>query len=109
VFTHRPGHFSWVHIVLCTQETLPLHRIMCNPIAVATCAYARSMARRYHADDLVGVAEIANRLGLGTSVVHSWRRRHRDFPKPIVHLHMGLVWSWEDVEEWARSTGRVPL
>jgi hypothetical protein len=37
--------------------------------------------RRFTADELVGVAEIAKRLGVGTSIVHDdWRRRHDTFP-----------------------------
>jgi len=57
--------------------------------------------------DLVGAAEIAERLGL-THVpsVHAWRRRYKDFPKPIAELKMGLLWRWSDVEVWARKTGR---
>lgn len=62
--------------------------------------------RRFTADELVGVAEIADRLGVGTSVVHDWRRRHDAFPQPIARLSMGLIWSWPDVEDWARRTGR---
>lgn len=65
------------------------------------------MERRFTADELVGVAEIAERLGVGTSVVHDWRRRHDAFPEPEVRLRMGLIWIWADVERWARSTGRA--
>ena len=63
---------------------------------------------RYRAEDLVGVAEIAKRLGVGTSVVHDWQRRHEEFPSPIVRLKMGFLWTWPDVQAWARSTGRCP-
>jgi transposase-like protein len=65
------------------------------------------MAGKVDPADLVGVAEIADRLGVGTSVVHDWRRRHSDFPKPLVRLRMGLVWAWPQVDRWARSTGRL--
>lgn len=65
------------------------------------------MARRYVAEDLVGVTEIAAKLGVGTSVVHDWRRRHESFPLPVLRLRMGLVWSWAEVERWARKTGRL--
>lgn len=59
-------------------------------------------------DDLVGAAEIAQRLGVGKStVVHDWRRRHPDFPKPVSELSMGLLWNWPAIERWARSTGRL--
>jgi hypothetical protein len=48
------------------------------------------------AKDLVGVAEIAERPGVATSVVHDWRRRHADFPEPVLRLR--LVWTWNEVE-----------
>ena len=40
-------------------------------------------------------------------LVYSWRRRHADFPAPIARLRIGFVWSWPDVERWARKTGRL--
>lgn len=59
-------------------------------------------------DDLVGAAEIAARLGILRQSVHQLRRRHDSFPKPVAELEMGLVWSWPDVEAWARANGRLP-
>jgi hypothetical protein len=59
-------------------------------------------------DDLVGAAEIAERLGLrGRQAVSDWRRRHPDFPKPVAELKQAMVWNWPDVEAWARETGRL--
>ena len=59
-------------------------------------------------DELVGAAEIAARLGLAsTSVIHDWRRRHADFPKPVRVLSMGVLWTWPEIERWARTTGRL--
>jgi len=75
--------------------------------SVTPFAYASSVLKTYEPRDLVGVAEIAERLGLGTSVVHDWRRRHPEFPQPVVRLKMGLVWSWTEVATWARETGRL--
>ena len=61
-------------------------------------------------DELVGAAEIAERLGVGKStVVHDWRRRYPKFPEPVAELSAGLVWAWPDVEKWAKSTGRVTV
>jgi hypothetical protein len=79
-----------------------------QPHLVSSPAYAPRVTSRYAAKDLVGVAEIAERLGVGTSVVHDWRRRHADFPEPVLRLRMGLIWAWKDVEAWARRTGRLP-
>ncbi len=59
-------------------------------------------------EQLVGVTEIARRLGVkAASRVHDWRRRYPDFPEPVAKLAMGLVWYWPEVEKWARKTGRL--
>ena len=59
-------------------------------------------------DQLVGAAEIAERLGLAhPQTVHTLRRRHEDFPEPIATLRTAMVWAWPDVERWARDTGRT--
>lgn len=58
--------------------------------------------------DLVGAAEIAERLGLShVQSVHAWRRRYGDFPAPVAELSMGLVWTWSEVREWAVRSGRL--
>jgi hypothetical protein len=60
-------------------------------------------------DQLVGAAEIAERMGLALpQTVHDWRRRYADFPEPVAQLKMGYVWNWPDVLAWARATGRAP-
>ena len=78
-----------------------------HPHFVTAVAYAQHVPRRYELSDLVGVFEIAERLGSGTSVVYDWQRRHTDFPQPVLRLRMGTVWFWPDVEDWARETGRL--
>jgi hypothetical protein len=66
------------------------------------------MGRRLDVDQLVGATEIADRLGVAhVESVHAWRRRHADFPAPVVKLQRALVWYWPDVEKWARRTGRI--
>lgn len=66
------------------------------------------MGRRIDADQLVGAAEIAERLGASHSqAVHTWRVRHRDFPEPVATLKTALIWYWPDVEKWAIGTGRL--
>ena len=66
------------------------------------------MGRSVDPVDLVGAAEIAERLGLSLpQTVHDWRRRHADFPEPVATLRMGMVWHWPEVESWARRTGRL--
>ena len=65
------------------------------------------MPRRVDIVNLVGAHEIAQRLGVSRpQVIHEWRKRHPDFPQPIAILTNGLIWDWEEVEKWARATGR---
>lgn len=65
--------------------------------------------RRLPASDLVGSQEIAERLGWANAEqVHNARRRDPSFPKPFKELGAAIIWSWTDVEEWARNTGRLP-
>ena len=66
------------------------------------------MGRRINVDDLVTATDIAERLGVKRAqVVHDWRRRHTDFPEPLVTRPRVLLWAWKDVKEWARRTGRL--
>lgn len=69
------------------------------------------MARRQvYADELVGAAEIAERLQLRqVQTVHTWRSRYPAFPEPVARLRRALIWCWPDIEAWARSTGRLPI
>lgn len=61
-------------------------------------------------DQLVGSAEIAERLGLSRhQAVHVWRQRFPDFPEPVVKLKQAMVWYWPDVERWAKEHGRLPV
>ncbi len=88
------------------QAALVAYRV--QPSGVTGSAFPLVVVDRYRADDLVGVAEIAGRFGVGTSVVHDWRRWHAYFPSPVRQLQIGFVWSWHEVERWAHETGRLP-
>jgi len=56
---------------------------------------------------IVGSAEIGRMLG-GLSRQRIQQLINRpDFPKPEAELEMGKVWRREDVEAWARATGRT--
>ena len=57
--------------------------------------------------DLVGTAEIAALLGVTPQRVHQLSKKP-DFPQPVAVLAAGMIWRREDVEEWARHTGRLP-
>lgn len=78
-----------------------------QPVTVTPAAYDLVVTPRYSAEDLVGVHEIAQRLGVGTSVVHDWRRRHMAFPDPVLKLGMGFIWYWPEVRDWAAQTKRL--
>jgi len=66
------------------------------------------VGRKVDVDDLIGAHEIAQRLGVGRpQVIHEWRRRHRDFPEPIATLKTALIWSWPEIRDWAKRTGRL--
>ena len=66
------------------------------------------MGRRLDVDQLVGVTEIAARLGVASPArVHDWRYRYPDFPEPVTKLSMGLLWNWPEVARWARDKGRL--
>lgn len=65
------------------------------------------MGRKVDVEDLVGATEIGVRLGIDRRSVHQLHRRHDDFPAPIARLESAMVWSWMDVEQWARATGRM--
>lgn len=66
------------------------------------------MARRVEVDRLVGATEIAERAGVKRpQVVHDWRRRHDDFPKPLTTVGGVLIWDWNEVRGWLERTGRL--
>jgi predicted DNA-binding transcriptional regulator AlpA len=65
------------------------------------------MGKKVGADEQVGAHEIAQCLGVARpQVIHEWRQRHQDFPKPIAMLKTALIWNWREVATWAVQTGR---
>jgi hypothetical protein len=56
--------------------------------------------------DLVGVAEVADMLRVTRTRV-SQLATTTGFPEPVVRLAAGPVWYRQDVERWARETGRL--
>lgn len=55
---------------------------------------------------LVGTSEIAQRLGVTRQRITQLSKT-KGFPEPLERLTMGPVWAWEDVEAWAKETGRL--
>lgn len=60
------------------------------------------------ADYLVGVAEIAEMLGVSRQRVDAISRTHEDFPAPEAELASGRIWLRKEIEAWARRSGRIP-
>jgi len=66
--------------------------------------------RTYRAlDDLVAGVDIADRLGVRPPAVSNWQVRYADFPAPVVRIGRGNlpIFSWEQVERWAKKTGKL--
>lgn len=55
---------------------------------------------------LMGVAEIAELLGVTRQRVHQLRQIE-GFPAPARALAIGPVWESADIERWAREAGRI--
>jgi len=58
--------------------------------------------------ELVGAAEIAELLGISRQRVNALARTHDDFPRPVAELTAGRIWSKQDIDAWAKRTGRLP-
>ena len=57
--------------------------------------------------DLVGVAEIVEMLGVSRQRVDQLVRAYEDFPKPVAELVAGRIWMKADIENWARRYDRL--
>lgn len=61
----------------------------------------------YEPFDLVGMADIAVRLGVKTATVSQWRNRNTGFPMPMMFVSKSPIWNYPDVQKWAEETGRT--
>jgi chromosome partitioning protein len=55
--------------------------------------------------DLVGMAEVAEILGVTKQTLTNWRHRNVSFPSPLAELRSGPVWKREEVVSWGQSVG----
>lgn len=61
------------------------------------------------AQDLVGIAEIAEIAEVTKQAVTNWRLRYDHFPRPIQELQSGPVWDREQIEAWVKThRGEAP-
>lgn len=58
-------------------------------------------------DDLTCLVDVARRLGVTRQAASVWQYRHADFPKPIVVLANGPIFSRRAIDRWLRKTGRA--
>lgn len=65
-------------------------------------------AMRVETSELVNSDEVAQMLGLTRrQAVSTYRTRYDDFPAPVVDKGRCRLWLRQDVERWARATGRA--
>ena len=62
---------------------------------------------KHDLDDLIGVAEVGELAGVSSAAATMWRLRHEDFPKPLLTLRCGTIYSRAAVTKWLRNTGRL--
>ena len=64
----------------------------------------------YDLGDLVGASEIAERLGLtSSSVIRDWKRRHPDFPAPVLETEDGTRLALARCQGLGRSDRQASL
>lgn len=56
--------------------------------------------------DIVGLKEIAERLGVKPQTAAAWRHRNL-LPAPEGIVSGAPAWQWQTIEQWAIRTGRV--
>lgn len=60
------------------------------------------MAKRvlWDINDLAATGDLAEELGVSKSVISNWIARHNSFPKPIIELSSGKIFSRQQVRQW---------
>ena len=57
--------------------------------------------------DLVGVAEIAEMVGVSRQRINRIVETHDEFPQPVAELSAGRIWRRQDVAAWMAESGRA--
>lgn len=55
---------------------------------------------------IVGLKNIADRLGKEHNTVLAWRKRGI-LPPPAGYVSGAPFWTWQTIRDWARATGRL--
>jgi chromosome partitioning protein len=58
--------------------------------------------------DLIGIYEIAEFAGVTKAAVVNWRKRVKDFPKPIAELKSGPVFNSSQIRAWLKRR-KIPM
>lgn len=56
---------------------------------------------------ILGIAEIANLCNVSPAAVTNWRKRFKDFPKPVAVLKAGPVYRADEIEKWIRRKNNM--
>lgn len=54
--------------------------------------------------DYMGLAEVAEFLGVSKQTICNWRSRN-SFPEPVATLKATPIWRMTDIREWQKSDG----
>lgn len=54
----------------------------------------------FDVDDMAGIAELAELFCVTKPCVSNWTTRHKNFPKPVLKLSMGPIYSIAQVQRW---------
>jgi predicted DNA-binding transcriptional regulator AlpA len=68
------------------------------------------MSPRVDTKDLIDAQGVADLLGLAQrTAVSVYQHRYPDMPRPVVNLARGRtrLWVRQEIERWARKTGRL--
>jgi hypothetical protein len=57
-------------------------------------------------EELVGLSDIAEMVGVSRQVISNWRSRYADFPDPRAVLKAGPAFARRDIEIWLRQRGK---
>jgi predicted DNA-binding transcriptional regulator AlpA len=59
------------------------------------------LSRDLRRQDIVGVSEVAEYLGISRQRLSNWvMRRYHNFPEPIAKLACGSIFNLEDIQDW---------
>lgn len=62
---------------------------------------------KHDLDDLIGKAEVGELGGVSSAAATMWGLRYEDFPKPLLTLRCGTIYSRKAVTAWLVKTGRL--